>query len=207
MARLDWQTGRFSVDYETSEIYRGLRGWQRYTGDSISYYRFQYDQSSTDPVYGEAGGPMGRMYFGPVELPALHVLITEGENENKTEGFTYNDDAHVTASFDMLRRLGMNEMDINHQNFLKDRFVYNDKVFRVTDMQILGQIQRKDIIATIDATQVKPDELVNDIQFSKYADVKTVYPLNYDPSKADPQAMNTQLSGITPVLHDPYSTT
>lgn len=169
MGRIGWKGGRFSVDFETSEIYRGLRDWQRWTGDQIYYYRFAYDQSNTDPVYGEATGPLGRVYFGPNNIPALHVVHIEGDNDNTLHGFYFNDRAHVTLSFDQLKRLGLDKMDLNTQNYLKDRFVYDTKVFRVTSVQILGQLQQKDIIVSIDATQVKPDEMVNDVQFAQYA--------------------------------------
>jgi hypothetical protein len=169
MGRIGWKGGRFSVDFETSEIYRGLRDWQRWTGDEVYYYRFAYDQSTKDPVYGEATGPLGRVFFGPNLVPALHVVHIEGDNDNTEDGFYYNDRAHVTFSFDQLKRMGMNKMDLNTQNYLKDRFVYDTKVFRVTSVQILGQIQQRDIIVAIDATQVKPDEMVNDIQFAQYA--------------------------------------
>lgn len=169
MGRIGWKGGRFSVDFETSEIYRGLRDWQRWTGDQIYYYRFAYDQSSVDPVYGEATGPLGRVYFGPNNIPALHVVHIEGDNDNTEQGFYYNDRAHVTLSFDQLKRLGLDKLDLNTQNYLKDRFVYDTKVFRVTSVQILGQIQQRDIIVGIDATQVKPDEMVNDVQFAQYA--------------------------------------
>lgn len=169
MGRIGWKGGRFSVDFETSEIYRGLRDWHRWTGDNIYYYRFAYDQSTKDPTYGEATGPLGRVYFGPNLVPALHVIHIEGDNDNTEEGFYYNDRAHVTMSFDQVKRMGLSKMDLNTQNYLKDRFVYDDKVFRVTSVQILGQIQQRDIIVSVDATQVKPDELVNDVQFAQYS--------------------------------------
>jgi hypothetical protein len=169
VGRIGWKGGRFSVDWETSEIYKGLRDWQRWTGDEINYFRFAYDQSTVDPTYGEAAGTLGKVYFGPNVVPALHVIHVEGDNDNTVNGFYYNDRAHVTLSFDQLKRTGLDKMDLNTQNYLKDRFVYDTKVFRVTSVQVLGQIQQRDIIVAIDATQVKPDELVNDIQFAQYA--------------------------------------
>jgi hypothetical protein len=168
MSRVGWKGGRFSVDWETSEIYKGLRDWQRWTGDQIYYFRFAYDQSSNDPVYGEADSDKGRVYFGPNIIPALHVIHTEGQNDNSEDGFYYNDTAHVTLSFDQIKKMGLNRIDLNTQNYLKDRFVYDTKVFRVTRVEVMGQIQQRDIIVSIDATQVKPDEMVNDLQFAQY---------------------------------------
>jgi len=37
-------------------------------------------------------------------------------------------------------------------------------------INVLGQIQRRDLIVSIEATQVRGDELVNDAQFAKYSD-------------------------------------
>lgn len=221
MSRVGWKGGRFSVDFETSEIYKGLRDWQRWTGDNVYYFRFAYDQSSVDPVYGEADSPMGRVYFGPNLIPALHVIHIEGDNDNTEDGFYYNDRAHITLSFDQLKRTGLDRMDLNTQNYLKDRFIYDTKVFRVTSVQILGQIQQKDIIVSIDATQVKPDEMVNDFQFAQYVSPNDkqfsqrfslndavydpyvsgqgMYPLNY--SHASPAgAMSKALQQVSPSL-------
>lgn len=204
MSRIGWKGGRFNVDYETSEIYRGLRDWQRWTGDKVNYFRFIYEQSNADPVYGEATPPLGRIYFGPNLIPALHVIHVEGENQNRDEGFYYNDTAHVTLSFDQINRLGIGRQDITTQtqNYLKDRFEYRGKIYRVTNVQILGQIQRKPIIITFDGTQVKPDEMVNDPQFAQYAQ-DAVFPLGYTPDNSVPNPMSKQLQQVFPTLNGP----
>lgn len=203
MSRIGWGAGRFSVDYETQEIYKGLRDWQRQTGDQIEYFRFAYDQSSKDPVYGEAAGPGGMMFFGPLLLPALHVVHTESAVEEVPEGFTYHDKLHATCSFDMLKRTGLDLMDIQTQNYLKDRMIYDDKVFRVYNVQILGQIQKKDVIVTFDGVQLRPEDMVNDIQFASYANVDSGIGLDAQDRPVDPMAINKQLSQVMPSLHGP----
>lgn len=207
MARVGWKGGRFSVDYETNEIYRGLRDWQRWTGDHVQYYRFAFEQSSADPVYGESDAPNGRIYFGPNLIPALHVIHVEGDNENTENGFYFNDEAHITLSFDQLKRTGLERMDLDTQNYLKDRFIYDTKVFRVTNVQILGQIQRKDIIVTIDGTQVKPDELVNDLQFSQYAGINQQTNVrNYTANGLDTNTIHKQIQQVIPTFNNPNPT-
>lgn len=204
MSRLDWNGGRFHVDYETNEIYKGLRGWQREVGDYVSYYRFAYDQSYVDPTYGEATGPNGRTYFGPINTPALHVLHTESGISEMPEGFeTSLDRIHVTASFDMVRRIGLTKMDIQTESYLKDRLVYDNMAFRIQNIQILGQIQRRDIIVTIDGVQLKPEDMVNDIQFAAFTNIPAAYPLDYKPKEVNLQARNKQLGQVVPRLHGP----
>lgn len=204
MSRIGWKGGRFNVNYETSEIYRGLRDWQRWTGDKVNYFKFIYDQSNVDPVYGEAVYPLGRIYFGPTLVPALHVIHIEGANEDRDEGFYYNDTAHVTMSFDQVNRLGLEQDDLTTQTqaYLKDRFEYRGKIYRVTNIQILGQIQRKPIIITIDGTQVRSDELVNDPQFAQYAQDQ-ILPLDYIPNAAIPGPMSKEIQQVIPTLNGP----
>ncbi len=203
MSRIGWKGGRFNVDFETQEIYKGLRDWQRWTGDQAEYFRFAYDQSNKDPVYGEATAPSGRVFFGPLLIPALHVVHTEGAVEEIPEGFTYHDRIHVTCSFDMLKRTGLELLDIQTQNYLKDRIIYDNKVFRVYNVQILGQIQQKDIIVTFDGTQLKPEDMINDLQFAQYVDNAANYPLDYKKRRIDPNARNKQLKQVMPHLHGP----
>lgn len=210
MGRIGWKGGRFNVDYETSEIYRGLRDWQRWTGDKVNYFRFYYDQSSVDPVYGEASSPLGKIFFGPNLVPALHVIHVEGDNQNTDKGFYYNDELHVTISFDQVNRLGIraDSLTTQTQSYLKDRVEYRGKIYRVTNIQILGQIQRKPIIVTIDCTQLQPDEMVNDIQFAQYVgninNIKS--PTNYSPTVIDTLSLHKELQQILPTLRDPNPT-
>jgi hypothetical protein len=63
----------------------------------------------------------------------------------------------------------MDYEDIKTGNYLKDRVVYDRKVFRVVQISIRGQMQRRDIIVAISTTQVKPDELVMDAQFAAWS--------------------------------------
>lgn len=202
MSRIGWGAGRFNVDFETQEIYKGLRDWQRQTGDQAEYFRFAYEQSGKDPVYGEAAGA-GRVFFGPLLIPALHVVHTESAVEEMPEGFTYHDRIHVTCSYDMLKRVGLSKMDIQTQNYLKDRVVYDNKVFRIYNVQILGQIQQKDIIVTFDGVQLKPEDMVNDAQFAQYSDIPEARPLNYAKKPVNDRMRNRQLNQVMPYLHGP----
>ena len=168
MGRLDWKRGRFNADFETNQINGGLRGYQNtQAGDQIDYYRFSHVLSEMNDVYDEGDGA-GKVYRPPVTVPVLHVNHNEGPNEDLDTGFYFNDDLYITASFDQLFRTGLVFQDIRTNKYLKDRIVYDTRVFRVTDMNIVGQIDERDIIVGIQASQVKPDELVNDPQFADF---------------------------------------
>lgn len=165
MGRLDWKRGRFNSDFETQEIHHGLRGYQNsQAGDHVLYWRFDFENSEIDDIYDEGFGE-GKVYRPPVDLQVLHATHDEGGNQNTDMGFYFNDNLYVSASYDQLYRTGLTFQDVDHQTYLKDRVLYDGRVFRVTQMSILGQIRNRDTIVSIEGTQVKPDELVNDPQF------------------------------------------
>src|SRR5262249_5290952 len=124
-------------------------------------------QNTVVSFYGESVG--GRLYLPPVRVPCLHVTHMEGANDNANYGFYTNDDLDAIIAFDLFIQMGMTYADINNQGYLKDRVVYDRKVFRVTQLAIRGQIQQRDTIVGLTATQCKDDELVDDPQFKQWS--------------------------------------
>jgi hypothetical protein len=166
--RADRKRGRWTADLETARIFDGMRGWQQSYGDWLDYYRLDPANSEFDPVYEEATGN-GVRFLSPVQLPCLHVTHMRGGNEYGDSGFYYNDTLSATIPFDLFVHCGMTLADIDTGNYMRDRVVYDQKVFKVTELAIRGQIQRRDIIVGLDGTQVKPDELVDCPQLIQYA--------------------------------------
>lgn len=169
MSRMDWKTqGRFDVNYETTDIMRVLRGRQAVVGERVEYYRFSHADTSGDDLYDEGTG-QGKVFTGPFLIPALHVIHDQGPSQDTPQGLYTVDNLHLTASFDALRRMGFTDQDIDHQRYLVDRIVYDTSVFRVTAINVLGQIQNRDLIVGMECVQLKADELVNDVQFRHYS--------------------------------------
>lgn len=168
-SRLDWKRGRFNINAETSAIHRGLRGWQRSTGDSIVYFRFDYEHTQVDDVYDEATGA-GKKYYGPATVPVLHANHSEAANSMpRDSGLYVVDTLFVTASFDQLKKAGLSYMDIQHGQYQRDRVAYDNLLYDVSQMNIQGQVRRRDIIVSLTCTQVMNDELVNDPDFGDYS--------------------------------------
>lgn len=168
MSRMDYKRGRFNPDYETDKILGAMAGWQAVDGDFADYYRFDPANSQMDSVYDEPTGN-GLVFQAPVRLQVMHAEHVEGANEDSENGFYYNDDAAFILAFDKMLQAGMDYADIMTGNYIKDRVVYDRKVFRVRQISIRGQMQKRDIVVAISTTQVKPDELVWDTQFAQWA--------------------------------------
>lgn len=168
MSRLDWKHGRFNSESETREIHGALFGHQRNFGDHVDYYRFLRGDSRMHDIYDE-GFQEGRVFKPPFPLPVIHVTHQEGPNDDDTRGFYFNDEISISASFEQITQVGLTRMDLEHQTYLRDRVVYDGRVFRLTSISVLGQIQGRDLIVSMNGTQLKPSELVNDQQFAQWA--------------------------------------
>lgn len=168
MSRIDWKKGRWPATREVELVYEAMRGWRDVSGDWLDYYRFNPNSTQIDPIYDEATG-QGRVYYPPVRVPSLHVVLIRGENENTDTGFYYNDTLSATIAFDQFVETGMDYADLLTGNFLKDRIYYNQKIFRVVQIQPEGKIQQRPTIVQIDATQLRPDELIDDQEFAQWS--------------------------------------
>lgn len=196
--RLDWKRGRWNINTETTAIHRGLRGWQRATGDSFTYFRWQYADSEMHSVYDEATGT-GKRYYGRWQLPALHVNHAETANtEPRDSGLYIVDSLHVTCEFDQLAKVGLTDINIKHGAYQRDRIAYDNILFAVKQVDIRGQIRRRDIIVAIDAEQVRDDELVNDPMFSPYL-------RDFSRNPSEPQALRSAEMPEEGGDDDPYA--
>jgi hypothetical protein len=145
-----------------------MEGWRDTTGDFLRYFKYDSSASEMDPVYDEATGT-GRAYFAPIVVPCQHVIHVEGENEYGEYGMYYNDSLSATISFAAFTGVGLRMADIETGNYLDDRVLYDRKIFRVVQLLVRGQIQQRDIIIALQATQLKPDELVDDTVFAEWS--------------------------------------
>jgi hypothetical protein len=168
VSRLDAKRGKWSADTETDQIYMALEGWRQVSGDWVDYYRFNAPATEIDNIYDEATG-QGRLYFPRVRIPVLHATIVAGENENTDMGFYFNDTLVILCAFDQFTKTGMDFADVLQGNYLKDRIYYNQKVFRTLMMNPSGKIQERPTMIRIEATQMKPDELVDDTAFMPWS--------------------------------------
>lgn len=171
MGRLDWKQGRFDVRVETDSIEEGIRGFVAGTvHESIDYWRFSFQTSSVNDIYNENFGA-GRDYHPVVNVPAYHVRHIRGGLDNKEAGFYYNDRLLVTTSYQLFYRSGLTEADVRRRYYLKDVLYYDNSLFQIDTIDIEGQISRYGgrTIVSIEASQIKPDEMSYDQILAHYA--------------------------------------
>ena len=167
MSRLDWKEGgRFDRMREQQEIDGALRGHQNsQVEDEIAYYRWWPERSEMHAVYDEPTGD-GLVFHPEVMVPVLHATHGEGSTQDSDTGFYFVDDLYVTASFEQVARTGLTDTDIRHENYLRDRVAYDNRLFRVNAIHVTGQISHKDFVLSIEAVHLKGDELLLAPQFA-----------------------------------------
>lgn len=164
--------GRFDTRYEIAAIYEGMQeDLQEFIGQNIPYYRFDRAGSVVDPIYdvGGAGVGGGRKFKRPLLLPAISAGLEEGVEVNAGQGQYTTDVAHLVVSYEQAEKAGLRKMKTNWRLYLGDRFVYNDTVFQVRNIQVRGPVGDRYEVLGIDGWQVNAEELVNDQDFRKYA--------------------------------------
>jgi hypothetical protein len=172
LARIDGHAGRATSDFETVRLFDGLRGWKGQYGDWVDYYRLDPAVTYFDDVYEEVTGN-GRQYLPVVRLGCLHVALIQGGNTMGDKGFYMNDDIRALVPYDIYEGTGMSLSDLNTGTYEMDRIVYKSKVFQVNLISIAGQIQERPTMVAIDASQVKPDQLIEDTLFRQYEENPT----------------------------------
>lgn len=164
------QKGRFDTQFEMGSIHRGIsEDLGRSVGQTVEWYRFDPDASEVDEVYSVGSDTGGRKWkFPPIILPTVSCWILQDQVVQNERGY-YNSDTLVLS-------VNVKEIDellpglrSNPDPYYKDRIVYNGEVFTPTRLYLRGNVLNDWTMFTINADQVKDDQLVNDEQFSDYS--------------------------------------
>jgi hypothetical protein len=177
--------GRFDINYERGSIISGTSTEMVHTiGTEVQWWIFDpvathvdpiYDVGSSDPATG------GRRWKGPLIVPTINAFISQGATVQNDRGFYNTDTLHLTINVDVvedqLSLLGsslatipqLSTVEINPDEFLRDRVVFRDEVFTPVRVFPKGIIKDHYTVLSIELNQVNPDELVNDPQFQNYA--------------------------------------
>lgn len=166
--RLDWKRGRFTLNSDANSFRASIQAWQGYMGTEVQYWRFQKDLSYVNDVYDE-GDKHGKVFHPPFILPVLQAVRAQGTMDNQKEGTYFNEELHMSVAFDEMVRVGLTDLYYNPAERYLDRVIYDSKVYRIMAVNVGGKLQERPMMVGLDATQVKPDELINDAQFKRWS--------------------------------------
>jgi len=182
--------GRFNIPFEHSSIISGTTNELVSTvGTTVAWW--QYDPASTvvDPIYDVGGNSgTGRMWKNPITIPVVNAHLEQGVTVQSDRGFYNVDQLTIIINVDVIENhlnfYGANannipqisNVEINPDEYLRDRIVFRDEVF--TPIRVLpeGIIQNNYTLLRVQCNQVNPEELVNDSQFQHYANYSSFDP-------------------------------
>lgn len=159
-------TGRFDAMYEVNSIADGVEyDLQNPVGQMCKWYVYDPELTDVDPVYDVSDYDGGRMWRRPIPLPVVGALIRQGPKYQSERGFyTVDNLSMVINSMEMYKH--MPDMAYGPDAHLRDRIVYRNSLFVPTRIYPKGHIQDHIVMITVDAIEVKPEEVVNDPQFN-----------------------------------------
>ncbi|CAB4152978.1 hypothetical protein UFOVP621_37 [uncultured Caudovirales phage] len=161
--------GRFDLAYERRSILSGItEDLRRPVGQVVDWWLWDPTDTEIDDVYDVGSVDGGRLWYPPFELPCVNAVIFQGVSMQNERGFYNTDVLRVTINMEDVEKL-MPNLPTSTDSFLRDRIVYRGEVFRPTHFYPRGLMKGKYTLFTVDASQVNPEELINDSQFSDYA--------------------------------------
>lgn len=163
--------GRFNSRGDLENIFEGMSDdLQGYEGQTVAWYTADFKASHVDSIYdvGDAGPAGGRAWKPPFPVPVLSVQNTQGAEESEEQGLYSSDSIRIIISYDQAEKVGLRDFNVNSNNFLNDRIVWNNEVYTPTRIQPRGLIRGQYTVIGIDAVQVNPEEMVNDQGFSAF---------------------------------------
>ena len=165
----------FPPKYETRRIDRDVELHQRAFGTTVQWYFFDVEDTVIDDLYDEGADTAvtgGRRWKGPITVPVLSAVRQEGIKVASDDGMYTLDTIDLRLSHEQARRVGLlPNMDQNTELHLRDRIVYDNRVFGLRNIQVTGQFEGSghDVMVRILGVQLRPDELVNDPDFKKWS--------------------------------------
>lgn len=158
--------GRFTADYEIDSYSAGINeDLQRVVGGEIPWWKFDEEATTVDDVYSvgsDDGG--GRRYKPHRMLPYIVAQVFQGQTDQSDRGFYNADNLRLSIHMPDFKRVFPNIVPEVDQ-FLRDRAIFNGKLFRPSRIYLRGRVLDHYTIVTMDLVEVKGEELVNDPQF------------------------------------------
>lgn len=166
--------GRFSIPYERRSIINGTtKELVRTVGQEINWWRWDSGTTTIDNIYDVGSVTGGRRWKDQRPVQCVTAVIYQGVTQQNERGFYNTDLLRATLNMDVVEEFFGN-MPTSPDDFLRDRIVFFGEVFRPTRFYPRGLITDKYTLFTFDAVQVNPEEMINDRQFTQYADPGSV---------------------------------
>jgi hypothetical protein len=147
-----------SIRREITSIKKGIKEYQRETGETVIWFEFDPTGTTKDPVYDE--GPSRKWKKGK-PVPVVFAYFHEDQETPSAEGFYMVNTTHFTVLLDILRKAGISNPE-DTEKHMHDRFSFNGNTYNVFGYVKQGLVSNEWLTVAVDGRQVKEDELPTD---------------------------------------------
>lgn len=155
--------GRFDPELEIKSIRHGIsQDLQRPVGQSVRWYVYDPESTTVDDVYDVGASTGGRVWKEPLTLPVINAYVFQNEMYQNDRGFYTVDTLRVFVNYDDVIR-HIPTLDSDPDTHLRDRVEFRGQMYAPNRVFPRGQINYDYAVLTVDLTQVKPEEQVNDV--------------------------------------------
>lgn len=160
------QIGRFDQEYEVKSIRHGIsQDLQRPAGQTVKWYVYDEDLTVVDSIYDVGAPTGGRAWKKPITLPVINAYIFQSELYQNDRGLYTVDTLRLFINYDDIIRT-LPTLDSQPDTHLVDRVEFRGQMYSPNRVFPRGQVQYDYMALTVDLTQVKPEEQVNDVYAS-----------------------------------------
>lgn len=157
------QLGRFDQEYEVKSIRHGIsQDLQRPAGQSVRWHVYNAAATHVDEIYDVGAPTGGRVWKKPISLPVINAYVFQNEMYANDRGLYTVDTLRLFINYDDVIR-SLPTLDSQPDTHLVDRVEFRGQMYSPNRVFPRGQIQLDYMALTVDCTQVKPEEQVNDI--------------------------------------------
>lgn len=155
--------GRFDPEFEVKSMRTGTsQDLERPVGQEVKWFVYDAAATTVDPVYDVGSDTGGRVWKAPLMLPTVNTYVFQNEMYMNDRGFYTVDTLRLFINYDdVLRYLPTLETDPD--THLYDRVEFRTQIYVPNRVFPRGQINMDYMMLTVDLTQVKTEEMVNDI--------------------------------------------
>ena len=155
--------GRFTSEFEVKSIRHGIaQDLQAPVGQDVLWRLFDTAATVIDDVYDVGASSGGRSWKKGFALPVVNAYVFQNEMYQNDRGLYTVDTLRLFINYDDVIRF-IPTLDSQPDTHLKDRVEYRGQMYAPNRVFPKGQINMDYTVLTVDLTQVKPEETVNDI--------------------------------------------
>lgn len=155
--------GRFTSEFEVKSIREGIaQDLQATVGQDVLWRLFDTAATVIDDVYDVGASSGGRSWKKGFALPVVNAYVFQNEMYQNDRGLYTVDTLRLFINYDDVIRF-IPTLDSQPDTHLKDRVEYRGQMYAPNRVFPKGQINMDYTVLTVDLTQVKPEETVNDI--------------------------------------------